>query len=646
MCGIAGIVNRDAKPAEPAELWRMIGCLSHRGPDELAVKCQERAGFAHARLSIIDLSGGRQPMESGDGNLCITFNGEIFNYLELRENLTRDGHRFATRSDTEVILHMYEKYGTNCVQYLNGQWSFAIWDKKRRRLFASRDRFGVRPFFYARTPNAFLFASEIKALFVHPEVPHELNLAALNQIFTFWFTLPPETAFRGINELPPGHSLVLQDNELEIHRYWQLSYNPCAQGGNDLAQAKSDELLELLTDAVRIRLRADVPVGAYLSGGLDSTLTTALIRRVHGGKLKTFSICFSDAEYDESIFQRQASAFLGTEHQELRCTYESIADAFPDVVRHAETPLLRTAPVPLFLLSDLVRKNGFKVVITGEGADEIFGGYDIFKEAKVRRFWAAIPDSRIRPLLLKRLYPYMKSLQSQSTAYLKPFFHVSAHDSASPFFSHLPRWNLTARTKQFFSSEVKLELEKDDPYERLTAQLPRDFGSWPFFCQSQYLETAYLLPGYILSSQGDRMAMAHSVEARHPFLDYRVVEFAAKLPPNLKMKVLNEKYLLRKMAKGLVPDSVCRRPKQPYRAPDGRSFFRTKSPADVIDALSQDRLRQDNIFDPSAVSRLVQKFRSGAALGVKDDMAMVGILSTQLVVTNFIGTTRKEYATT
>jgi asparagine synthase (glutamine-hydrolysing) len=298
------------------------------------------------------------------------------------------------------------------------------------------------------------------------------------------------------------------------------------------------------------------------------------------------------------------------------------------------------------LLSDLVRKNGLKVVITGEGADEIFGGYDIFKEAKVRRFWAAMPDSHIRPLLLKRLYPYMKNLQSQSSAYLRSFFHVSALDCASPFFSHIPRWNLTARTKQFFSADVKVELANDDPYERLTAQLPREFGSWPLFCQSQYLETAYLLPGYILSSQGDRMAMAHSVEARHPFLDYRVVEFAAKLPPNLKMKVLNEKYLLKKIAKGLVPESVRRRSKQPYRAPDGRSFFSAKCPAHVIEAVSEDRLRQDNIFDASAVSRLVQKFRSGAALGVKDDMAIVGILSTQLIVSNFIGAARTEYATT
>jgi asparagine synthase (glutamine-hydrolysing) len=635
MCGIAGIVNRDERTIQSSELSRMIGRLSHRGPDATGIVLDGRMGFAHSRLSIIDVSGGKQPMKSSDGNLCITFNGEIFNYVELREELVRAGSRFATRSDTEVILHMYEKHGENCVEYFNGQWSFAIWDKKQRRLFASRDRLGVRPFFYTQTPAAFLFASEMKALFADPGVPCELNLAALNQIFTFWFGVPPETAFRGIYELPPGHSLSLRDNKLTVRRYWQLSYEPKADGGDDAAAANAEELLELLTEAVRIRLRADVPVGAYLSGGLDSTITTALIRRVHQGELKTFSISFADAEYDESSFQREASAFLGTEHGEVRCTYDSIAESFPNVIWHAETPLLRTAPVPLFLLSAFVRKSGFKVVITGEGADELFGGYDIYKEAKVRRFWAKVPDSLLRPLLLKRLYPYMRNLQSQSPAYLKTFFNVGTKDCANPFFSHMPRWNMTARTKQFFSSRVKTELEKDDPYERLEAQLPKEFDSWPFFCQSQYLETAYLLPGYILSSQGDRVAMAHSVEGRYPFLDHRVVEFAAKLSPTLKMKVLNEKYLLKRLSKGLIPESVRRRAKQPYRAPDGRSFFSGKSAAYVTQLLSKESLYKNDLFDATAVSHLVQKFRGGAALGVKDDMAIVGILSTELIMSQF-----------
>lgn len=636
MCGIAGIINFDGAPVESSHLQAMIARLRHRGPDDCGVALDQEAGLAHARLSIIDLSGGRQPMPTSDGRYTITFNGEIFNYLELRDELLRAGYRFSTQSDTEVILHMFEKYGERCVEHLNGQWSFAIWDRRARALFASRDRVGVRPFFYTRTPRSFIFASEVKALFACREVPRELNPEALDQIFTFWVTLSPATIFRGIQELPPGHSLLLKQGTVCVRPYWRLDYEPESADGQEHVQRKSEELLALLTDATRIRLRADVPVGAYLSGGLDSTMTTALIRRVHSGKLKTFSVSFADTDYDESSYQREASAFLGTDHEEVRCAGADIAGNFAQVVYHAETPVLRTAPAPLFLLSGLVRQRGFKVVVTGEGSDEVFGGYDIFKEAKVRRFWASMADSRWRPLLLKRLYPYMKNLQSQSPAYLKSFFRVNAADCASPFFSHVPRWEMTSKIKLFFSPEVKARLENWQPYARLQSELPPAYSSWPAFCQAQYLETAHLLPGYILSSQGDRMAMAHSVEGRYPFLDYRVIEFAAKLPPVLKMKVLNEKYLLKRSAAGLIPESVRRRPKQPYRAPDGKSFFADARTDFVADILCAGRLRRDGIFDPEPVARLVQKFRTGTAIGVKDDMALVGILSTQLVVDQFI----------
>jgi asparagine synthase (glutamine-hydrolysing) len=623
MCGIAGIVNFDGAPVESTHLQAMIARLRHRGPDECGIATDKEAGLGHARLSIIDLSGGRQPMQTADGRFTITFNGEIFNYLELRDELLRAGYRFSTQSDTEVILHLYGKYGERCVEHLNGQWSFAIWDRGARALFASRDRVGVRPFFYAHTPRSFLFASEVKALFACREVPRELNLEALDQIFTFWVTLTPTTIFRGIQELPPGHSLLVKQGTVCVSPYWRLEYEPeCTADGRDQVNRKSEELLALLTDATRIRLRADVPVGAYLSGGLDSTLTTSLIRRVYTGRLKTFSVSFADAEYDESSYQREASAFLGTEHEEVRCAGADIADNFAEVVYHTETPVLRTAPAPLFLLSALVRQRGFKVVVTGEGSDEVFG--------------ASMADSRWRPLLLKRLYPYMKNLQSQSPAFLKSFFRVSAADCASPFFSHVPRWETTSKIKMFFSPEVKTRLERCRPYAQLQSELPAAYASWPAFCQAQYLEAAHLLPGYILSSQGDRMAMAHSVEGRYPFLDYRVIEFAAKLPPVLKMKVLNEKYLLKCAAAGLVPESVRRRAKQPYRAPDGKSFFADARTDLVADMLSVGTLRRDGIFDPDAVGRLVQKFQTGAAIGVRDDMALLGILSTQLVVDQFI----------
>jgi asparagine synthase (glutamine-hydrolysing) len=457
MCGIAGIVNSMGASVDPDIVSQMIWAIRHRGPDDVGVFTDHAAGLGHARLSIIDISGGSQPMQSADSSLCITFNGEIFNYIELRNELIQKGHQFATRSDTEVILHLYQEEGEKCVGRLNGQWAFAIWDAPRRKLFLSRDRLGVRPLFYTQTSDKFCFASEIKALLACPEVECQLDLEALDQIFTFWTTVPPRTAFRNIKQLPPGHSLVLQGGQLRVSEYWRLELSSGLEESDDNESRLTDELLALLQDATRVRLRSDVPVGAYLSGGLDSTLVTALAKQVAGGRLKSFSVGFDDAEFDESAYQREASLFLETEHREARCSREDIAEVFPDVIWHAEQPILRTAPAPLFLLSKLVRDSGFKVVLTGEGADEILGGYDIFKEAKIRRFWGRRPESSWRPLLLKRLYPYMDGIHRQSPAYLKKFFHVTPEDLESPFFSHLPRWQLTTKLKAFLSDEVHSE---------------------------------------------------------------------------------------------------------------------------------------------------------------------------------------------
>jgi asparagine synthase (glutamine-hydrolysing) len=613
----------------------MIMSIRHRGPDDSGVFRDAEAGLAHARLSIIDIEGGRQPMSSADGRFHITFNGEIFNYVELREDLVKKGHAFLTRSDTEVLLHLYQEYGEHCVQRLNGQWAFAVWDAAQHKLFLSRDRLGIRPLFYTQTEGAFLFASEIKALFAHPEVTREIDLAALDQIFTFWVTLPPHTFFKDVWQLPPAHSLVYEHGRIRTWRYWQLDYAPGDDQTDCTDGRLTEELLALLLDATRIRLRSDVPVGAYLSGGLDSTLITALVRECVGDNLRTFSVSFEDPEFDESSYQQDASTFLQTQHSVVNCGYEDIAGVFPDVVWHAEQPILRTAPAPLYLLARLVRNSGFKVVLTGEGSDEVFGGYDIFKEAKVRRFWARNLNSSWRPLLLKRLYPYMRDIQQQSPAYLKNFFHVTAEELGSPFFSHLPRWELTAKLKALLTRDALERTGATSSLATLERSLPQDFRSWDVFNQAEYLESMYLLPGYILSSQGDRMAMATAVEGRYPFLDYRVVEFGAKLPPALKMKVLNEKHLLRQVAKGLVPDSIQRRHKQPYRAPDGKSFV-TKKWSYFEDALSPEKVRSASVFDPRAIAVLLNKFKSGRPTSTKDNMALVGVVSTQMLHEMFI----------
>jgi asparagine synthase (glutamine-hydrolysing) len=637
MCGIAGIFNLDGAAVASEPLCGMIRMLGHRGPDDTGFYAGNGVGLAHARLSIIDLAGGKQPMCNEDRSLWITFNGEIFNYLELKQELVSKGHRFATLSDTEVILHLYEEKGEDCVRYMNGQWAFAIWDNHRRLLFLSRDRLGVRPLFYTEANSTFIFGSEIKAIFAHPGVSREIDYKGLDEVFTYWCAIPPTTLFRNVHELPPGHSMTVDAGGVAVRRYWDNQFEETSSVVSPAKeQAYAGELLELLIDATRIRLRADVPVGAYLSGGLDSTFTTALVRKFTSARLRTFSVTFDDAGFDESAFQREAVRFLDTEHQEVPCSKHQIGEIFPEVIWHTEKPVLRTAPAPLYLLSRLVRNSGYKVVVTGEGADEVLGGYDIFKETKIRRFWQSQPESQMRPILLRRLYPYLPNMQSQNDAYRKAFFHINVDTNMQPFFSHIPRWQLTARLKMFFSDAVRAELGENDGYSKIQGQLPQCYMSWDSFCQAQYLETKYLLPGYILSSQGDRMAMAHSVEGRFPFLDHRVVEFASRLPVSLKMKVLNEKYLLKRCADGLIPPAVAKRHKQPYRAPEACSFLQPAAREYMDELVSPEQIRRDGIFDARAVEMLLAKVRRRAAIGIKDNMGLVGIVSTQLLVHQFI----------
>jgi asparagine synthase (glutamine-hydrolysing) len=428
MCGIAGFLNLDGRPADRSLLERMIRMVDYRGPDGTGLYVDGAVGMAHNRLSIIDIAGGHQPMSCDDGALWITFNGEIFNFVELRDELVNKGHRFSTRSDTEVILRLYQEFGPDFVQRMNGQWAFAIWDREKRRMFLSRDRVGVRPLFYTTASHSFIFGSELKTVLAHPSVEREIDRTALGQVFTFWFPLAPRTVFKNILELPPGHSLTIENGVSSLRKYWQLDFSAADDARIDSPQDQNryeNELCDLLLDATRIRLRADVPVGSYLSGGLDSSIITALAQKFVGSSLSTFSVAFDDPALDESVYQQEVVRSLGTRHQTIRCSSAEIGEVFPEVIWHTERPILRTAPAPLFLLSRLVRDNGFKVVLTGEGSDEFLGGYDIFKEAKVRAFVAAQMDSKRRPLLLKKLYPYLPGIQKQTPDYLKAFFHSS-----------------------------------------------------------------------------------------------------------------------------------------------------------------------------------------------------------------------------
>ncbi len=631
MCGIVGMLDwSGGHPPEEGLLRRMLGVIRHRGPDEFGFYLDHRAGIGCARLSIVDLSTGQQPITNEDGSLWIVFNGEVYNHPELRAGLERAGHRFSTRSDTEVILHLYEDLGPECLHQLNGQFAIAIWDARRGELFLARDRLGVRPLFYAQLPEGLVFGSEIKAILLDPRVEARLDPFALAQAFTFWAPLAPRTAFQGIAELPPGHYMRVRAGSLQVFRYWGLDF-PEAGEEERLSEGEAAERLrELLSDATRLRLRADVPVGSYLSGGLDSSFITALVRRHTPEALCTFSVGFEEAAFDERQYQAVATAFLETDHRQIECTNADIGQLFPDVVWHAEAPLLRTSPAPMYLLSRLVRENGIKVVLTGEGADEFLGGYNIYREDKVRRFWARQPDSVWRPLLLRRLYPYVADLSREGEAYLSAFFRPGFTETDRVGYSHQVRWRNTARLQRLFSPDLRSALGEYDPVGEFLARLDGRISRWSPLAQAQYIEVATFMSPYLLSSQGDRMMAANSVEGRFPFLDHRVVAFASRLPPYYKIRGLQEKYILKKSAQGLLPPQIWQRSKQPYRAPIHPAFF--ARPFDYVEALlSPEAVRAAGCFDPQAVARLIHKCRAGARVSEGDDMALAGVLSVQLL---------------
>ena len=632
MCGINGIAALSMQTnISERDVRSMLPPLYHRGPDGSGVYLDpgQRIGLGHARLSIIDLAGGAQPMHNEDQTVWVTFNGEIFNYLELRQTLLKQGHSFHTHSDTEVIVHAYEQYGDAFVQHLNGQFAIALWDGNRQRLLLVRDRAGILPLFYTRQGDRLLFASEIKALLPQLSEAPRISPIALDQIFTFWAPRSPNTLFENIFEVQPGHMLVLENGRLRESIYWDWRFpeQDDYHQGSDTKLA--EQLYELLADATRIRLRADVPVGAYLSGGLDSSALVALIRNHSDASLKTFSIGFEDQSLDESAFQQQMVNHLGVENSRIICRNRDIAEDFPDTIFHTETAILRTAPTPMRQLSALVRASGYKVVLTGEGADEALGGYDLFKEAKIRQFWGRHPQSEWRPLLLKALYPYLETSGAQAKAYLRKYYSIGLDNPDQPGFSHLTRWFTTAQCKVFFSQELNAAL-REDAIDRLTGQLPPAFGHWHAFNKAQYLEAKTLMGDYLLCSQGDRMLMSNSVEGRFPFLDHRVIEFANRLNPRLKMRALNEKYLFKQAMKNQLPRQILERHKQPYRAPDIPAFFSAHPPAYVDDMLSEEKLKRYGYFDAQKVGFLLKKARRGNSIAYKDNMALVGVLSTQL----------------
>ncbi len=639
MCGIAGILSTGAA-ARPSqrELTTMIEAVRHRGPDGFGYHLDGEVGLAHARLSIIDLSTGDQPIFNEDRTVAVVFNGEIFNYVELRAALQARGHRFSTTSDTEVIVHLYEERGERFVDELNGQFAIALWDARRRRLVLARDRVGIRPLYFTWSGGRLLFGSEVKSILAEGSVAARLDATSLIQTFSYWSPLPGRSAFEGIESLRPGHLMVVEaDGSTRTSCYWDWNFDQIDAPSVPL-ETRIEELRALLEDAVRLQLRADVPVGTYLSGGLDSSAVTAIASRQLGGTVRAFSLTFEDAEFDESGFQRTLADALGIDRTQQRCAKGDIAAAFATAVRHVETPIVRTAAVPLMLLSRHVRESGYKVVLTGEGADEVFAGYDLFREARIRRWVAAHPGSAWRGRLFERLYPYLANSPTRGRALTQQFFSGEGVDPARGGFAHGPRIRATQRALQFLAPELRAQAEAIDPLDELEASLPRLDARWPALARDQYVEAHTLMSGYLLVAQGDRVAMASSIEGRFPFLDHRVIEFACRLRPSAKLFGMREKHILKRAVAPWVPAAIVDRVKQPYRAPDSQSFFVDGRSADIVDdLLSPERLRRAGYFDADSVGRLVDKCRAGRAIGFGDNMAFVGILSTMALHDAFIG---------
>lgn len=640
MCGIAGVFDLTGSP-DRALLLSMAADLEHRGPDGVGLLLDDGVGLVNTRLAIFDLAGGDQPIGTPDGRWWVVQNGEIYNHPEIRAELEALGHHFSTHCDTEVIVHAYQEWGAGCLDRFNGPFAFAVWDRQRRELFLARDRYGVRPLFLARYGSQLVFASEAKAILRHPAARRELDPRGVVETFTLWGILPDRSAFTGIGELPPGHWLHIGPQGERLQQWWDLTFAPREQQRQEPIEDLAEELYALLEDATRLRLRADVSVGAYLSGGVDSSAIAALAQRVGSGKLRCFGIGFADAHYDEAAHQRRVADALGIELTQTVVDGAGIAELFPEVVRLGEKPILRTAPAPLLQLSRLAREAGFRVVLTGEGADEVLAGYTTFTEAQVRRFWAKDPSSQWRPALLDRLYPWLVQDLGRAPQFTRQFFGAGLTDVDDVLYAHRIRFATTSRNLRLLSADTRASATGDDaPIERLLRRLPAHLEKSTGLGQAQYVEIATFLSGYLLHSQGDRMLMGNSVEGRFPFLDHRVGEFAASVADTARLAGMKEKLLLRRAVGRILPPDVAARPKRPFRAPIHRSFFGPGAPAWVGDVLAPDAVRACGLFDPAAVARLRKKCTDSLdrdrGISEGDEMALVGVLSTQLLHRQFV----------
>jgi asparagine synthase (glutamine-hydrolysing) len=601
MCGIAGSLSLDGRPVSAGELRAMCAVMAHRGPDDDGFHITPAVGLGMRRLRIIDLTTGHQPIRNEDGTVWVVFNGEIYNFAELRRELEARGHSFYTATDTETIVHLYEQYGASCVEKLRGMFTFALWDDRRRTLLLARDRLGIKPLFYAEAGGRLLFASELKALLQSADVEGRLNWSSVGRLFTFGCTPGTDSIIDGVKKLEPGHILTASVSEgVRVERYWDPQFEP------DYGRSEAyfvDGLRDLIEESVRLHLVSDVPLGAFLSGGVDSSTVVATMARLRPGPLKTFSIGFADPAYDETDHARFVAERFQTEHHAL-VLEPDVLEIVDDLAWYLDEPFGDPSAIPTFMVSRLAAKH-VTVVLSGDGGDELFAGYDKYRVEARERAYQRLPAPA------RRLAGAIGEALPDGARGRNFLRHLALEGHER----YLDASTLLRRDQQasLFRDDVYALLARHDPWRAEVQHLAAAGGSW--LSALQYLDLKSYLPLDILTKV-DRMSMAHSIEARVPLLDHKLVEFAATIPPELNWRGGTTKYVLKQAMRGILPDSIINRPKHGFAVPLGQ-WFRGRLGGFVRDLLLSERSRRRGIFNPAYIEQLLRRHERGRELDIQ-----------------------------
>jgi len=602
MCGIAGLFGPEESMSPDrrrAVVRQMCQVIEHRGPDDDGFHIDGGMAIGMRRLAIIDLFTGKQPICNEDGSVWIVFNGEIYNFQEIREDLIRRGHTFQTGTDTEVIVHLYEDEGERCVERLRGMFAFAIWDKRDRSLFIARDRVGVKPLHYWMAGETLVFGSEIKSILQHPDVTRDVNLEAISEFLTFGYVPDPASAFRGIHKLMPGHTLTFKDGRLSTRRYWDFEYDQDAASAPVREESYyTERIRELIAESVKLRLISDVPLGAFLSGGIDSSTVVAMMAREMDRPVKTFSIGFTDSSFDELHYARITADHFNTEHHEFVVTPD-VCKIVEEIVWHHDEPFADVSSIPTYIVSKMAREH-VTVVLSGDGGDELFGGYDRYLIDRQRGVFGRIPGF-LRKLILTGSRALPRS------TYGKNFLRNAALDPNSRYIDSISYFDEDSK-RNLLSADVRRELagiDSANSFRRLL-EAPRSSERLDHLL---YLDSKTYLPSDILTKV-DRMSMAHSIEAREPLLDHKLIEFVQTIPAALKLRGSVGKHILKAAVRGLVPDEIINRPKQGFGVPIKR-WFNNELRELLYDTLTDSRTLQRGYFDQAAVNEILDEHRRG-----------------------------------